>query len=276
MNQELYLENLLISISNNEIIDVNLIENDLFRKLKPFHKSMLWLKSCESQSIFYENFFSKKITPSTENLKSAFSFLIKNSKSNKNFIEHLLNKYPDFFISENQQCIVNFPIDYWDMLYSRTILNPSKITHSLHILFNEPEKNGEKIEQFINYQKKGLIFSHPEMFYLMMFFSYMEDNSEKQRTYFSMTDKVFKKRPLKFTDKHLLVAKIIYSHFDNIFDFIKPEIIKKSYEAQSFNKIITNEEDFVNFIQFISSFISKEKLETKLKTIDTKVKKHKI
>lgn len=276
MNQELYLENLLISISNNEIIDVKLIENDLFRKLKPFHKSMLWLKSCESQSIFYENFFSKKITPSTENLKLAFSFLIKDSKSNKNFIEHLLNKYPDFFISENQQCIVNFPIDYWDMLYSRTILNPSKITHSLHILFNEPEKNGEKIEQFINYQKKGLIFSHPEMFYLMMFFSYMEDNSEKQRTYFSMTDKVFKKHPLKFTDKHLLVAKIIYSHFDNIFDFIKPEIIKKSYDAQSFNKIITNEDDFVNFIQFISSFISKEKLESKLKTVETKVKRNKI
>jgi hypothetical protein len=59
-------------------------------------------------------------------------------------------------------------------------------------------------------------------------------------------------------------------------EFNKPEIIKKSYVAQSFNKIIPNEEDFVNFIQFISSFISKEKLETKLKTIDTKVKRNKI
>ena len=213
---------------------------------------------------------------SNELLQKTCNYLIKNPKSNTDFFKHFLDKYPQFFISENQQYIVNFPETSWDMFYSKTILTPAKITHSLHILFNEPEKNKDKINKFIDYQKKGLIFHHPEMFYLMLFFTYMEDNSESKRTYFSMAEKIFKKHDLKFTDKHLCVAKIIYSHFDYIFDFIKPEVIKKSYEAQSFNKIIINEDDFGNFIKFISSHLSKEKLENKLKISETKIKKNKI
>lgn len=276
MNQQTYLEFLLKAISQNELLDTSLIKNELFKKLKPFHKTMLWLKSCESQSVFYEQFFSKELTPTDKDLKDAFNIIIKNSQSNIEFVKHFIEKYPSFLITENQQYIVNFPIEVWNLLYPKTILNPSKVSHSLHILFNEPEKNQDKINHFIDFQKKGLIFSHPEMYYLMMFFSYMEDNSERKRTYFSQAHGVFKRHPVKITDKHILTAKIIYSHFSNIFDFIKPEVIKKSYEAQSFNKIITNEDDFANFIQFISSHLSKEKLEEKLKTTDVKVKKNKI
>lgn len=78
---------------------------------------------------------------------------------------------------------------------------------------------------------------------------------------FSLESKTFIYKPAKMTEEFLFISKLISSKLENIFDFIKPHLIKNTYKGQSFENVIVNEEDFNFFINFASSSISKEKLQ---------------
>lgn len=102
------------------------------------------------------------------------------------------------------------------------------------------------------------------MYYLMLFFSYMKENSENCRRRYNPETQQFYYEPAKITEEFVSISKIIYDNFDNIFDIIKPQLIKNTYKGKSFNNTIINEKDFAFFIDFAASYHQKAKIENKL------------
>lgn len=276
MTQNEYLEFLIYNIKNNIEISEDKIKSVNFYKILPFHKTMLWEKSLESNSIYYEDFFSKLQSPNEENLKNGCNTLLKNNKTTYLFFDHFFKKYKDIYISENQQNIVNFPLSFFNLLYPRTLLTASKVTHGLNVLFSNPIENKEKIQFFIDNQNKKFIPFHNDMYYFILFTSYMKLNSDNSRKYFCQESQTFKFKPVKITDEMMFTAKIIYDNFTNIFDFIKSKMITREYQGTSFKNIIINENEFVHFINFISASLNKDKIEEKFKVKEIKFKPTKI
>lgn len=91
----------------------------------------------------------------------------------------------------------------------------------------------------------------------------MEENSESKRFYFSTVSNNFEYHPFKITEEFIFTAKIIYDNFNDIFEFIKANLIKKAYQGQSFSNTIINENDFSYFIDFVASSFQKNKLENR-------------
>lgn len=261
MEQTEYIEFILSSMKNNVQLPKHEVINPVFRKLKSFHTSMLWEKSIEFSNSYYENLFSPYIN--VKDMTKIGNILVKNNSTSKIFFEHMFNKYPDFFITQNQEKIIDFPIDYFPVLFPRTVFNSNKITLFLYYLFQEHENNGDKINFVIDNQKKKYLPYHPDMYYLMLFFCYMKENSEDVRRRYNVDTQTFYYEPFKITDEFLSISKIIYDNFDNIFEVIKPQLVKNTYKGQSFSNTIINEKDFGFFIDFVASYHQKNKIEQK-------------
>lgn len=274
MNQTQYLESLIESISNH----VQLAQADIitpqFKQLQRFHHQLLWEKSIECCSIYYENIFSH-FHDNPDLIKASITLL-----NNKNvplpFFEYLFKKYPYFVINKEQEKIIEYPIDYFPVLFSRTLLSPQKTTQCLYNLFMTVENNIDKINFIIENQKNKFIPFHEDMYYFVLFSAYMQFNSEKRRTSYCINTKSFICRPSIINKEFILTANIIYQNFNNIFDFIKPKLHKQIYQSSSFSNRIQNENDFAYFIDYISALLQKEKIESKLSHLPKKNKLSKI
>lgn len=265
MEQTEYLQFILSAIKNNVELPKSEVINSVFKKLKIFHTTMLWEKSIEHCNIYYENIFSFYINQKDMNKISGM--LVKNEATTKKFFEHMLSKYPELFITQHQEKIIDFPFDYFPVLFPRTLFTAPKITLCLYYLFQNHEKNKDKINFVIDNQKKNYLPYHPDMYYLMLFFSYMKENSEDSRRRYNVETQTFYYKPFEITEEFLSISKLIYDNFDNIFDVIKPQLVKNTYKGQSFANTIINEKDFGFFIDFVASYHQKEKIEKKF--IDT-------
>lgn len=146
MEQTTYLQFILHSIQHHIDLPINDIINNEFKKLKPFHKEMLLIQCYENHNIYYENILSEHIH--NPDFNKLISILMKRSLQDTSFFKYILNKYPDVLITNNQENIVNFPIEFFPELFSRTPLSTSKMTLSLFKLFKEPKKNIDKIISF--------------------------------------------------------------------------------------------------------------------------------
>lgn len=262
MEQTNYLESILNAIKNHIELPVQMVINSEFRKLKPFHKEMLFFQCFENQNIYYEKMLSSHIN--SPDFNKLISILMNNSHAPMSFLEHVFNKYPNLFITNNQENIVDFPLESFPLLFSRTPLSSSKMTLCLFKLFKDPQDNVNKITFVMDNQKKGFLPYNPDMYYLMLFFSYMKENSLAIRKRYCSESKTFFYLPAQITEEFLFISKLIYDKFENIFDLIKPNLVKNTYKGQSFENIIVNEEDFGFFIDFVSSYLHKEKIEQKL------------
>lgn len=262
MEQTAYLEVLLHSIKNHIELPVQEVINNDFKRLKSFHKEMLFTHCYEYQNVYYENIFSQHVHfPDFEKL---ISLLMNKTNPSLSFLEHVFNKYPTLLITNKQENIINFPVDSFPLLFSKTPLTPSKTTLCLFKLFKSPEENNDKITFIMENQKKGFLPYNPDMYYLMLFFSYMKKNSLAKRKRFSEETKSFYYKPAKITQEFIFISKLIFDNFDNIFDLIKPNMVKNTYKGQSFENTIINEEDFTFFIDFVAAFLQKEKIAQKI------------
>ena len=133
MDQTEYVNYLVQAINDNNEIIVDL------KKLKSFHKEMLWFNAIDSHSVYYENIFSP--FQNKLDLNSVIHKLLKNTKTPLSFFEHLFSKYPEFIISSYQDSIVDFPLDYFPTLFPKTILSPLKTTQCLFKLFKKTSKD---------------------------------------------------------------------------------------------------------------------------------------
>lgn len=256
MNQTEYVNYLVEAIKNNNEVIVD------FKKLKSFHKEMLWFNAIEAHSIYYENTFS--VFHLNLDLNSTLPKILKNTNTPLVFFEHLFSKYPEFFISNYQESIVDFPLDYFPVLFPKTPLSSLKTTQCLFKLFKNVNDNQDKIEFIMVNQKNNFLPYHPDMYYLMLYFAYTKKNSLAKRRYYCEETKSFEYKPFKITDEFINTARIIYQHYDNIFDFIKEKMSKNAYIGKSFSNTIVNENDFSYFIDFVSSSLHKDKILEKL------------
>lgn len=216
----------------------------------------------EYQNIYYENVFSPYV--SFPNFDKLISILITKTNPSLHFLEYIFNKYPTLLITNHQENIIKFPLEYFPLLFSKTPLSPSKTTLCLFKLFKNPEENTDKIKFIMDNQKRGFLPYNPDMYYLMLFFSYMKKNSLAQRKRYSEETKSYYYKPAKITQEFLFISKLIFDNFDNIFDLIKPNMVKNTYKGQSFENTIVNEEDFTFFIDFVAAFLQKEKIAQKI------------
>lgn len=262
MTQIEYLQTITSAIQQNIVLPKNEVVSPIFKKLKIFHINMLWEQSIERSNIYYENIFSEYLPQ--KDLNKTISLLVKNLSTTKKFFEHMFQKYKNVYITQQQESIVKFDVDYFPVLFPKTVFTAPKITLSLYHLFQDHEKNKDKIHFIIENQKKNYLPYNPDMYYLMLFFSYMKENSEDCRRRYNPETKKFYYIPSQITSEFLSISKIIYENFDNIFDIIKPKTIKNTYQGQSFDNIIINEKDFGFFIDFVASYYQKEKIEKKL------------
>lgn len=261
MQQSDYLEHLISSINNGIELPYEEVVNHDFIKLQPFHKELLWNKSIENCSIYYEQIFSK--FHYSQNIGEAFSTLLQNTKVSLLFWEHFFTKNPNSFITKDQEKIIDYPFEYFPLLFSKTVFTPHKMTHCLFKLFQEPQNNIQKIEFIIENQKKKFLPFHNDMYYLILFFAYMKKNSEKKRKYFSSVTNTIEHHPVKITKDLIFTSQLIHNNFNNIFDFIKPNLVKRAYTGQSFSNTISNENDFSYFIDFVAASLQKNKIEEK-------------
>lgn len=269
MNQTEYVNYLVQAINNHNEVIVDL------KKLKSFHKEMLWFNAIESHSVYYENIFSA--FQKNLDLNSVIHKLLKNTKTPLSFFEHLFSKYPEFIISSYQDSIVDFSLDYFPTLFSKTLLSPLKTTQCLFKLFKNVKDNHEKIDFIMVNQKQNFLPFHPDMYYLMLYFAYTKKNSLAKRRYYCENTKTIQYKPFKITNEFIETSRIIYKHYDTIFDFVKEQMSKNSYIGKSFSNTIVNENDFSYFIEFVSSCLHRdkilEKLNNSLPQTKSKVKK---
>lgn len=262
MEQTAYLEIILHSIKHHIELPAQEVINNEFKKLKPFHKEMLFIHCYEYQNIYYENIFSQHINfPDFDKL---IALLMNKSNPSLSFLEYVFSKYPTLLITNHQENIVKFPLNSFPLLFSKAPLTHSKTTLCLFKLFQSPEENTDKIKFIMDNQKKGFLPYHPDMYYLMLFFSYMKKNSLEKRKRFSEETKSFYYKPAKITQEFIFISKLIFENFDNIFDLIKPNMVRNTYKGQSFENTIINEEDFTFFIDFVAAFLQKEKIAQKI------------
>ena len=223
---DIILNNLYGFIKNDEKIDKNIIISSL-KKLKPFHVDMLFKFSFQHSSEYYVNIIDNYHNVSNELLKKSFDLVLHNPKTTLNFWLFLFKKYPNYLITESQEKIVQFPLDYFPDLFAKTPMTPSKLTNCLYNLFKSPKENEGKLQFIVDHQKKGFLPLHQDMYYFMLFVNFMETNSLKKRKYFSQTEKIEKIHKVKITEKIEYTANFIYKNFPNIAEFIKPAALKK-------------------------------------------------